>query len=69
MSEVFWMVDGDPASSRGGSGLRYFSEGWKAVTPSSLHAYGEQVSEEYFEERVAVRDRVRAEGKAARAST
>ena len=65
--EETWMVDGDPVSMGPATALRYFADGWKFVTPSSVRAEGERVPQEEFDERVALRDSVRAVSKASEA--
>ena len=52
----FWLVGDDPASIESeGVGVRFFPDGTKPVTPSSIRAEGERISEADWSARVAAR--------------
>lgn len=56
LKREFWLVGDDPASIDDNVfGMRFFSNGTKPVTPSSIRAEGERVSEADWSARVAAR--------------
>ncbi len=66
----FWLVGDDPASIDDGTlGVRFFPDGTRPVTPSSIRAEGERISEADWSARVVARRASIAAGKASKAGT